>query len=194
MKGEHPSTELLSRLHDGELPHREAAELRQHLATCSDCAAYVASLTRLGQFVNLASEAAVEAAPEPDFTRMFAEIERAIASPSPVAEESPRVVPIRTQRDPSRRPVANRWWHRGAPALGAVALAAAALLMVYKQSTIPSEVSETSSYEAMATTGHSEVVAVDFGSNGGQVFDIPMSDGTTTPVVWIDDDDDEEEE
>jgi hypothetical protein len=36
-------------------------------------------------------------------------------------------------------------------------------------------------------------VKVEFGSNAGTVFDIPMSDGSAIPVVWIDDDDDEEE-
>lgn len=224
IQGEHPSTEQLQRHYDGELPHREAAELRLHLADCPHCKAYLSGLERLGQFVKMAVADVSAAAPEPDFARMFDAISAATVTESAIdlkalpntslvsdlgANKSEFEQAIQMELSERRAaqgaarassaPKQTRWlsrhtWNRGAPALGAVALAAAALLIVYKQATVPGETNEAASYEAMATTGHSEIVAVDFGSNAGQVFDIPMSDGSTTPVVWIDDDDDEEEE
>jgi hypothetical protein len=125
---------------------------------------------------------------------MFAAIEREIAvgDRAPVsasAEASVRRLPapVTMHRTP-------RWLYRAAPALGAVALAAAALLMVVRQDNLPGDMNDAHSYETtVAAVGHSEVVQVDFGTNAGQVFDIPMSDGSSIPVVWIDDDDDDEE-
>jgi hypothetical protein len=34
---------------------------------------------------------------------------------------------------------------------------------------------------------------VKFGRNAGQVFPVPLPDGVSVTVVWIDDDEDEEE-
>ena len=40
---------------------------------------------------------------------------------------------------------------------------------------------------AAAKTASSEVVQVDFGNNAGTVFDVALSDGSSTAVIWIND-------
>ena len=213
MKVEHPSAEQLHLCYDGELPAREAAELRLHVASCTQCQSYMGQLERLGQFVKLATADAQASVAEPDFDRAFGTIERALqldqVGAAPASAHVPRTSSLREKRETQaartaltnrtrrteRAEMARRWLQRGAPTLGAVALAAAALLMVYRQdgATLTGETTETATNEAGVLMGHSEIVDVDFGSNAGQVFDIPMSDGSSIPVVWIDDDDDDEE-
>lgn len=194
MNGVHPSQELLQRHHDGDLTAQEAAELRQHVGACQTCQAELASLQRLGGLLRMSAKADLLGygqAAEPDFTHMFAEIQKAVAAPE--AGRDGNVVPLR----PARKAGGSRWLYRGAPALGAFALAAAALLMVYRSDTMPpteqAQVGEQTE-EAVASVNRSEIVKVEFGANAGQVFDIPLSDGSKVPVVWIDDEDDDEEE
>jgi anti-sigma factor RsiW len=183
----HPSPEQLQRGYDGDITSQQAAELQRHLAICAQCQADYDAFGRLGQLLRWAAQEPVPARAEPDFKSMFAAISRAVAlpAPAPVAE-------IRTL--PMRRPT--RWWSRPAPALGAVALAAAAALLVLRQDNVlPNDAhvgDDGHSYETVAQTG-TEVVSYDFGTNAGQVFDIPMSDGPAVPVVWIDDDEDDED-
>jgi len=80
---------------------------------------------------------------------------------------------------------------------GALAVAAAVLLMVARPDSTPMD--ETygedpdGQFAALERTSHSEITHVDFGLNAGAVFDIAYDDGSSTPVVWIDDDDDAEE-
>lgn len=175
----HPSPEQLQRGYDGDLSSHQAAELQRHLATCAQCQADFDAFGRLGQLLRWAAQEPAPAQAQPDFNNMFAAISREIAA-------APTIAPVRTL--PALR--APRWWARPAPALGAVALAAAAALLVVRQdNVVPDAIDESHSYEI----ARSEVVAVDFGTNAGQVFDIPMSDGPAIPVVWIDDDDDDEE-
>lgn len=211
---EHPSTEHLQRSFDGDLPKSEAAGVRAHVASCGQCQRELDRLRRLGDLVRLAMQPeagsrvargavpaaaastdpeapAAAASTDPDkrqaihpdddaFARMFANIESALDSTA--AHSAPQA---------TRTPPRLRLVYRAAPALGAVALAAAALLMVYRPDTTPTEIDEAP-FEAVASVAHSEIVEVDFGSNAGTVFDIPLSDGSSIPVVWIDDDDDEE--
>jgi hypothetical protein len=73
------------------------------------------------------------------------------------------------------------------PVAGALALAAAVMLMVYRF-----DRSDDNDYDS--SEAHSEVVQVDFGSNAGTVFNIPLADGSSSPVVWINDDDDDDDE
>jgi len=192
MNGVHPSHDLLQRHHDGDLAadDKAAAELRLHVETCEKCQAELAALKRLGGLLRVSAEAdqlGYGNGVEPDFTRMFAEIQKAVAEDAP--RDTINVVPLRrTAKHPGPR-----WLYRGAPALGAVALAAAALLMVYRSDSVPGGEEQDPTRDAVASVTRSEIVNVEFGANAGQVFDIPLSDGSSIPVVWIDDDDDEEE-
>jgi len=116
------------------------------------------------------------------------------ASAATVADQPlTRAAALRTPVQPRSKQTtrAERLHHRlvrGAPALGAVALAAAALLIVYRQDQPALEVMDDAVLEA-SVDGPSEILDVDFGSNNGQVIAIPLSDGSSVPVVWIEDDD-----
>lgn len=199
MNGVHPSQELLQRLHDRDLSAQEAEGLRSHLDACQQCQMELASLDRLGGLLRLSAKADLlgyGADAEPDFTRMFAEIQKAVAEPAQNTAPVGQVVPLRPVASPRKGGGSSRWLQRGAPALGAFALAAAALLMVFRSDNLPSsgDAGQVGDHpEAMAAVSRAEIVKVEFGANAGQVFDIPFSDGSSTPVVWIDDDDDEEE-
>jgi len=103
--------------------------------------------------------------------------------PSPKPPSKPKPTPSKAERLHHRLT-------RGAPALGAIALAAAALLIVYRQDQPALEIMDEAALEA-SVDGPSEVLDVDFGSNTGQVIAIPLSDGSSVPVVWIEDDDGE---
>jgi|SRR5688572_29340867 len=179
MNAEHPTTERLQRSFDGELSRAEAEAVRAHVASCAQCTRELDSLSRLGELMRIGASADYDSS-QVDFSRMFANIETAI--------DADNVTPLRAARP--AKPSRLRSVYRAAPALGAVALAAAALLMVYR----PDQQGELDDapYEAAIAAGHSEVVEVDFGPNAGTVFDISLSDGSSIPVVWIDDDDDEE--
>jgi anti-sigma factor RsiW len=180
MHVEHPSPEALQRYFDAELAAAELPAVQAHLAACPECKAQIAALTRLRELVTMA---VADGGQQADFERMFANVERGIAaSTRPAAKAAP---------------VTNLLFHKvgrlsnAVPALGAVALAAAVLLMVYRPDAPQSGADEP--YELTGAEGHSEVVEVDFGSNAGTVFDISLSDGSSSPVVWIDDDDDDDE-
>ena len=174
MNGEHPSKDKIQRHHDGELSQQEAADVQQHLRTCASCQAELDQLERLSDMVRWSTDETAAASEQSDlaFTQMFAEIERAVAAPA-------NVVPLQKH---AASPVM-----RAVPALGALALAAVALLMLTRSNTLPSDAGE----EQLAML-HSEVTAVKFGVNAGQVFGIPLADGESVPVVWIDDEDEEE--
>jgi hypothetical protein len=184
MDGEHPSPERLQRYFDGELSAEEPADLRAHLAGCPQCSAQQTSLARLRALLAMTSEADAQ---QVDSERMFAAIERGIAADS---NASPGA---HVRGTPARKVGAMRrlhWISNAAPVLGALALAAAVMLMVYR----PEGQGDGGDDTFEAAEGHSEVVEVDFGSNAGTVFDIALSDGSSVPVVWINDDDDDHEE
>jgi hypothetical protein len=180
MSGEHPGKEVLQRHHDGDLPEQDAAEVRQHVRACAQCEAELQSFARLGDMLRWTTDDAASGS-DADFTRMFAEIERAVAKPPA------QVTPLSPKGGGS-----SRWLQRAAPALGGLALAAAALLMVYRPEPTPTE-PNLPELATLDISRHAEITAVKFGTNAGQVFGIPLSDGSSVPVVWIDDADDEEE-
>jgi anti-sigma factor RsiW len=184
MNGEHPSKEKLQRHYDGDLNEQEAAELRQHLRTCAPCKAELQGLERLSDMVRFTTDDAA-AASDADFTSMFAEIERRISQPGEQSQPT-NVISLEQKRGAASR------LNRAMPVLGALALAAAALLMLVRQE--PPAPNDASPQYAMLDANHSEVVAVKFGRNAGQVFGIPLADGESVPVVWIDDVDEYEEE
>ena len=191
MNGVHPSHDLLQRHHDGDLTGQEAAERHVNMDACDQCQAEIASMGRLGQLLRRSAAqdqlGYSRGVDEPDFTRMFAEIQKAVAEPA-AEPERPKVVPIRPAGKSGPR-----WLQRMAPTMGALALAAAALLMVYRSdSSSPQAELQDQHEEVVASVNRSEIVKVEFGSNAGQVFDIPLADGSSVPVVWIDDDDEEE--
>lgn len=178
MNGEHPSKEKLQRHYDGDLNEQEAAELRLHLRTCAPCKTELRGLERLSDMVRFTTDDAA-AASDADFSKMFAAIEQQISQPS-------NVISLEKKRAASL-------WNRVVPALGGLALAAAALLMLTRQDAVPNDAGGEQ-YALLDAAQHSEVVAVKFGRNAGQVFGIPLADGESIPVVWIDDVDEYEEE
>lgn len=194
MNGEHPShlmhlthltSEKLQRHHDGELSEQEAADVRQHLRTCAPCQHELNALERLSDMVRWSTDenAAGSDRSDEDFTRMFAEIERAVSQEDAARSSQPNVIAL-----PPRR--AGSPMLRAMPALGALALAAAALLMLNRNDTMKSEGDEQ--LAMLDASQHAEITAVKFGRNAGQVFGIPVADGESVPVVWIDDEDEEE--
>jgi anti-sigma factor RsiW len=189
MNGEHLShlsKEKLQRHHDGELNEQEAADVRQHLRTCSACQAELASLERLSDMVRWSTDETAATSDQSDeaFTRMFAEIERAVSQEDGARTSQPNVISLPQKRAAS--PLL-----RALPALGALALAAAAILTLNRSDTLPSDAGEEQ-LALLDAAQHSEVTAVKFGRNAGQVFGIPLADGRSVPVVWIDDEDEEE--
>jgi hypothetical protein len=187
MNAEHPSTERLQRSFDGDLPRGEAEVVRAHVGGCAHCQRELDALSRVGELMRVSAE---HDAAQADFSNLFAQIESALDTDS---EARDVVTPLRAAGPARSRPITSprlKRLYRAAPALGAIALAAAALLMVYRPDQ-SGDLDETP-YEAVTASAHSEVVDVDFGPNAGTVFDISLSDGSSIPVVWIDDDDDEE--
>ena len=191
MNGQHPTQELLQRYLDGELSSSQRAELRSHVAGCASCTRQETSRKRLQQLV---AQTVTERADAIDLSSMFQNIEAGIAAEeaeqhgevrSNGADGKPVVLPL-NQKQPAKKV---RRFSSAAPVLGAFALAAAVMLMVYRpeNSMDADEIYETDG-------GRSEVTDVDFGSSAGTVFDISLSDGSSTPVVWIDDDGDDDDQ
>jgi anti-sigma factor RsiW len=181
MSVEHISDDLLQRHFDGELDPAEQAQSREHLADCAECNARLRSLQRMQQLIRMAAEDAVG---EADWHGMFARIEQATQLPE-VAVHKPAAQAARTR------------WFRGATmsAVGAFAVAASVLLMVYRQDPEASQLQQDGEGGELAVLeSRSEITHVDFGGNAGTVFDIAFADGSSTPVVWINDDDDGEGE
>jgi anti-sigma factor RsiW len=179
MSVEHVSDEMLQRHFDGELEPAEQAQAHEHLGGCAECNARLRSLERMQQLIRMAAE---DAAGHADWHGMFARIEQAAAVPEVVRKPAPQAARPR--------------WFRGATmsAVGAFAVAAAALLMVYRQDTEVSQLQDDGDGESLAVLeSRSEITHVDFGGNAGTVFDIAFADGSSTPVVWINDDDDDDD-
>jgi hypothetical protein len=202
MNREHPTPEQLQRYFDGELAGDEHALVQGRVTDCPECQSQLATLERLRRLVNVAAEDSLSGI---DFSRMFANIEAQLDVPeragdlaqTPLQLVADSVQPGSAQLAAKRAPPQRRMrmLYRAAPALGAVALAAAALLMVFRPDPTPSsDADDATTYDdGFDASAHSEVAEVDFGSNAGTVFDIPLADGSFSPVVWIDDDDDDEE-
>jgi anti-sigma factor RsiW len=191
MMHEHLSDELLQRHYDGDLSSSEDAEARAHLERCAECRAQLAAFTRLTGLLQLA---AADAAREADFQGMFARIERGAAA---AVGDGERAVPIPAARGAMTAPAIVgapakiRRIRPMAPALGALAIAAAAMLTVFRQDGPTDDVPADPEGEQLASLSHgrSEIVEIDFGDNAGTVFDIALADGSSVPVVWINDED-----
>lgn len=179
MTGEHLSKEKLQRHYDGDLSGAEAADAQQHLLTCAKCEAELASFERLGDMLRWTTDDATAAA-DVDFSHMFAQIERAVQSEQTAPNN---VVPLQAKR--------SRFLQRGAPVLGALAVAAVAMLMVNRAEAPPKEDGQVAMLD---TSTHSEITGVKFGKNAGQVFRVQVADDESVPVVWIDDSDDDDDE
>jgi anti-sigma factor RsiW len=181
MTGEHLSKEKLQRHYDGDLSQQEAAAVQQHLSTCPQCEAELAALGRLGNMLRWSSDDAT-AAVAVDFNHMFAQIERAVAD-----EQDSNVRQLQPRASKASR-------SRVLPTLGAVALAAAAVLMLTRKENHPNDAPVVEQLAFLDSADHAEVTAVKFGTNAGQVFGIALSDRESVPVVWIDDDDDDNDQ
>jgi anti-sigma factor RsiW len=180
MSVEHVSDDLLQRHFDGELEPAEQAQASEHLSGCAQCQARLRSLERMQQLIRMAAE---DAASRADWHGMYARIEQATQLPEQVVQK------------PAAQAARARWF-RGATmsAVGAFAVAAAALLMVYRQEPETTQRQDDGAGESLAVlAARSEITHVDFGGNAGTVFDIAFADGSSTPVVWINDEDDADE-
>jgi hypothetical protein len=182
MNREHPSLEQLQRYFDGELATDERAEIEARVVGCPECTAQLDGLARLRKLVNVASDDAIASA---DFSGLFARIEAQLEPQlaEPVRLDAHVRKPAAAKAGPTRR---MRTLYRAAPALGAVALAAAAMLMVYGP-----ESNQGGDDDTGYDSARSEVEEIDMGKHAGTVFDIKLPDGSSNPVVWIDDDDDD---
>jgi anti-sigma factor RsiW len=190
MNVEHVSDELLQHHFDGELEPAEQAATRDHLTGCAECTARLRSLERMQQLIRMAAEDAAVSIPtsQADWHDMYARIEQAAQLPE---VQHPDVV----VQKPAAQAARARWF-RGATmsAVGAFAVAAAVLLMVYRQDAEVTQLQGDGDGESLAVLeARSEITHVDFGGNAGTVFDIAYADGSSTPVVWINDEDEDDE-
>lgn len=192
MSQAHLSEELLHGHFDGELDAAESAEARAHLSDCAECNDRLEQLRRLSSLVRMAHNDAcqeaedAEASSDVDWEGMFARIERAAELPESESGMA-KVLPPST--------AARAKWFRPAvmSAAGAVAAAAAVLLLISRNPDAPTDGTyDDGSDVQLAVLAHSEITAIDFDpDNTGAVFNISYEDGSSTPVVWIDDDDDD---
>lgn len=221
--------ERLQRMMDGDLPNAEAEELRSALEQDAAATAALARHERMGHLLREAGSAwQAEVDSDGLFARIEADLEADLeaearaegsAEADAMAEEAgaPQgdVIGDVIRLDQSRKPKgksqggsrrrADLWM----PAAGAVALAAAVLLTVFRPvspeelgevgddatPTAPSEGAKAvdatdseqppSAQPATPTPNHSDVVQVDFGDHAGAVFDVELSGGASTPVIWI---------
>jgi hypothetical protein len=194
MNREHPSLEQLQRYFDGELAadERARAEIEERIVGCPECTAQLDGFARLRRLVNVASDDAIASA---DFSGLFARIEAQLEPQlaEPVRLDAHVRKPAAVRAGPTRR---MRTLYRAAPALGAVALAAAAMLMVYRPDSNQGD-DDTSYDDGYDASARSEVEEIDMGKNAGTVFNIELKDGTSNAVIWLadpDDDDDSNDE
>lgn len=189
MQTSHLDDELLQRHFDGDLIGDDAARAEAHVQGCAQCKAKLAGLSQLSKLITLGTQDSAQAA---DLSGLFERIERGIAAD----EGGARVVPIARAK--------KRSFGATSALFAGLAAAAAVVLMVYRpggsgpsiDSAVPADAPAPSApppqpIAPTAATGpapaSSEVVQVDFGANAGTVFDIALSDGSSTPVIWIND-------
>jgi anti-sigma factor RsiW len=181
---EHVEEELLQRYFDGALEAPNAARVSQHIGTCASCGARHRALSNLRRAMVVAAE---ERAQGVDFEAMFTRIERGVREQPDQGAAGQAAVPLRDRA--GRRRARTIWW----PATGVVAAAAALLLFLRSappnesQTGAPGDGEANQGAASLTGTTNSEIEQVDFGSNAGTVFEIALSEGTSTPVVWIDD-------
>jgi anti-sigma factor RsiW len=180
---EHVEEELLQRYFDGALEAQNAARVSQHLESCASCGARHRALSKLKRAIAVAAD---ERAQGVDFEALFARIEQGVREGAAQGAAAQNVVSL---QDRARRRQRAIWL----PATGVVAAAAALLLFLRSapttqpQSATPAAGETSQGAASLTGTTNSEIEQVDFGSNAGTVFEIALSEGTSTPVVWIDD-------
>jgi len=194
---EHLEDELLQRHFDGDLRPGRAAEVKQHLESCTACSERRRALVALHGMVEMAAE---QSARDVDFDALYARIEHGIREQR-TASLTERLA-VRWRDLAEQRP--GQLW---VPA-GAALAAAVVLLMVFRGEPAPQQTAQheqapaqhdeaagddelaaaPAPQAAASSEGSSEVVQIDFGSNAGTVFEIALADGKSTPVVWINDD------
>jgi anti-sigma factor RsiW len=181
---EHVEEELLQRYFDGELAGPRAEQIAQHLEVCQACAARRKALTELRRAIAIA---ATERGQGLDSEALFTRIEQSVRErPAPGVVER---ISVRWRDSPERR--ARQFW---VPAAGTLAAAAALLLFLRgmpqqgPDGAVPNRDDVGQGATAHVSVANSEVEQVDFGSKAGTVFEIALTEGVSTPVVWINDD------
>lgn len=192
---------LLQRYVDGDLDSAAQQRVKERLATDPAFRAELAALERLH---TLMVDSAEYQALQLDSDALFSRISAATVAET-VATSEPR---------PASRSLLERLIHGfWMPAGSVLAVAAAVLLTIYlpvdntaleresnpptgeraKPAAIsapaaaPASPLESQGASAVMPSLSSEVVQVDFGDNAGTVFDIALTGGASTAVVWIND-------
>jgi hypothetical protein len=168
---------LLQRHHDGELDDADIERVGTHLASCAACTKREAVLDRLHTLITMSSE---DRASDVSLDGMFERIEAGIAAQE--RQEAAGTSPAKV--------VSLASYRRVVPAVAAFAVAAAVLLMVTVKQTNKGRVgatpdapeaerSESKTAEVNVAPGRSEVLQVDFGSNGVPDVLVPASGCTS---------------
>ena len=200
----------LHRLHDDDLSAEEKAELEKELAADPELGKKLEGLREVGAVVRAAR---TDEAPI-DSDILWAAIEGKIAAPvetkpalrivegGAIEGGAPKTAPAAEDPRTRRRRIIGI-------AVGAFAIAAAALLMIYGPPSSPPDTmaetglpetglpetglpevttpEETAPGETVAATDYTEVLAVDFGTNVGTIFAVEGEGGQRYAVVWLDD-------
>ncbi len=185
----------LHRFHDDDLSPEEKAELEKELAANPELGKKLEGLREVGAVVRAARTDDVPI----DSDILWSAIEGKIASPveakpalRAIEGGAPKTAPVAEDPRTRRRRIIGI-------AVGAFAIAAAALLMIYgPPSTEPDTIAEptlpevtapeeTAPEETVAATDYTEVLAVDFGTNVGTIFAVEGESGQRYAVVWLDD-------
>lgn len=187
MATNHIADELLQRFFDGDLRDAQASEVQGHIDGCAQCAASHRSLVVLSEMFRVAAE---EAGAGVDFEALYRRVEDGAhtANVSFIDQVKVRVSELIEHQQ--------QLWM---PAAGSLAVAAAVLLAMNVDGLVgnppppvadgpkvvkPPPPEPPAMHASMIPT---EIVAIDFGSNTGTVFQIDVADGVSTAVVWIND-------
>ena len=189
MATNHIADQLLQRFFDGDLRDAQASEVQGHIDGCAQCAASHRSLVVLSEMFRVAAE---EAGAGVDFEALYRRVEEGAHAANVTFIDQVKV----------------RWseliehqqqiWM---PAACSLAVAAAVLLAMNVDGLAgnpppqvvadgprvvkpPAPEPQPAMHASMIPT---EIVAIDFGSNTGTVFQIDVADGVSTAVVWIND-------
>ena len=205
----------LHRLYDDDLSAQEREALERELAASPELGLKLEGLREVGAVVRAArtDEAPIDG--EALWRAIEAELVAGGTSTSASEVESegarrPRPVlrAIEGGAPPSRAPVEEPRTRRRRQIgifVGALAIAAAALLMFYGQPPDPTQVADRTPVETTAPSAptaddptaddavaalapdYTEVLAVDFGTNVGTIFAVEGEGGQRYAVVWLDD-------
>jgi anti-sigma factor RsiW len=195
MTGAPVDDSVLQQFFDGELPSEEATAVERALHSDAALRTRYDQLVRLQALLRMEAEKALD---EVSFEGLYARIQAGAQAEN--APDGPGGLPRLWGWCRARvREMLEGGTPLWMPAAGTAAVAAAVLLMIYSPQREPveeSSVAPSQGGQAPAGPGadsslrasrHSEVVAVDFGSGTGTVFEIDLAEGGSTPVVWIND-------